>query len=124
MRLAKLSEANRVLALYPDGLPASTPSPHSRDRRSGRDDEDRRHLAHDPRRQPASLGHKIRAVTSRFRWLEGEALCMPNPPRKRKDLKLGQTETGITEASALVQGCLCDACVATRQGFASIAGSI
>jgi len=53
-------------------------------------DDLRIHLSHYANLAPASLGHKIRAIKSLFRWLEDEAVCIPNPTRKLKEPKLGQ----------------------------------
>jgi len=72
----------------------------------------RRHLGQYPHLQPASLGHKIRAIKSLFRWLEDEDLCVPNPTRKLKEPKLGQRVPKALTVDELEW--LRDACVTTR----------
>jgi len=72
----------------------------------------RRHLVQYPHLQPASLGHKIRAIKSLFRWLEDEDLCVPNPTRKLKEPKLGQRVPKALTVDELEW--LRDACVTAR----------
>lgn len=75
-------------------------------------DDLRLHLAQYGHLQPASLGHKIRAIKSLFRWLEDEDLCVPNPTRKLKEPKLGQRVPKALTLDELEW--LRDACVTTR----------
>ncbi len=75
-------------------------------------DDCRRHLARYSHLQPASIGHKIRAIKSLFRWLEDEGLCVPNPTRKLKEPKLGQRVPKALTLDELEW--LRDACVTTR----------
>ncbi len=72
----------------------------------------RRHLGQYPHLQPASLGHKIRAIKSLFRWLEDEDLCVPNPTRKLKEPKLGQRVPKALTVDELEW--IRDACVTTQ----------
>ena len=75
-------------------------------------DDLRTHLAHYPHLNPSSLGHKIRAIKSLFRWLEDEDLCVPNPTRKLKEPKLGQRVPKALTLDELEW--LRDACITTR----------
>ena len=50
----------------------------------------REHLARHTHLQAASLGHKIRAIKSLFRWLVEEGMLLRNPTLKIKEPKLGR----------------------------------
>jgi len=75
-------------------------------------DDLRTHLAQYTHLAPSSLGHKIRAIKSLFRWLEDEEVCVPNPTRKLKEPKLGQRVPKALTPDELEW--LRDACVTTR----------
>ncbi|NMP24714.1 tyrosine-type recombinase/integrase [Sulfobacillus harzensis] len=50
----------------------------------------RAYLAQAAHLRPSSLGHRVRAINSLFRWCEDEGILIPNPIRKLKEPKLGQ----------------------------------
>lgn len=53
-------------------------------------DQLREHLNHHMNLKPASLGHKVRAIKSLFKWLVEEEYLLRNPTLKLKEPKLGK----------------------------------
>lgn len=48
------------------------------------------HISHYPQQKPSSIGHKVRAIKSLFKWLVEEEYLEKHPLLKLKEPKLGQ----------------------------------